>query len=200
MDTITVRVSLDKVGLRLLVVALLAMALSGSIVQARELETSPAAPLLQDSTGRRFYVSPDKAFDGDDVLTACAAGYHAASLWEIWDPTNLVYDTTLGYPDSDSTDGLPTSIIGWVRTGYHDADGTLLALNADWAGSPINISPWTYFDGGKENACDHEWRVGLWRTDDEGETQNRDKGRDRPAGSAPVAPDYDSAAIPNGPG
>ena len=34
---------------------------------------------------------------GNQVLTACAAGYHMASLWEILDPSNLKSQHGIGF-------------------------------------------------------------------------------------------------------
>jgi hypothetical protein len=60
--------------------------------------------------------------DGSQALTACAAGFHMASLWEIFDPSNLQYDGTLGRTNDDSGFGPPTADFflngGWVRTGF----------------------------------------------------------------------------------
>ena len=46
-------------------------------------------------TRRSFYLTKatHKGFAGE---TACALGYHMASLWEIHEPSNLSYNTTLG--------------------------------------------------------------------------------------------------------
>lgn len=65
---------------------------------------------------RRFYLT-DGTFDGGQALNACAEGYHMASLWEIYDVSNLVYDTVRGYDDGDVGSGPPTGLFGWVRTG-----------------------------------------------------------------------------------
>jgi hypothetical protein len=58
---------------------------------------------------------------GNQALTACAAGFHMASLWEIYDPSNLKYDTTLGLVHADSGSGPPSGAFnagqGWIRTG-----------------------------------------------------------------------------------
>ena len=54
----------------------------------------------------------------NDAIDGCEPGYHFASLWEILDPSNLVYDTALGVFEGDSGDGPPTTWPGWVRTGY----------------------------------------------------------------------------------
>ncbi len=65
---------------------------------------------------RRYYLTKN-TFDGSETLTACAPGYHFASLWEIIDPSALRYNTTLGQTKGDSGHG-PPARSGWVRTGY----------------------------------------------------------------------------------
>lgn len=111
----------------------------------------------------RYYLTTT-LHDGNEALTACAAGYHMASLWEIHDPTSLRYETALGFTRGDSGAGPPTRTFGWVRTGG-DADesglpgtsncnawtsenpfgeGTAVALPRIWrlTDGPV-ISPWT---------------------------------------------------------
>jgi hypothetical protein len=65
---------------------------------------------------RAFYITKD-FHDGSQALTACAAGFHMASLWEILDPSNLRYDSTSGFTWDDSGSGPPISATGWIRTG-----------------------------------------------------------------------------------
>jgi hypothetical protein len=65
---------------------------------------------------RKFYLTKNPS-DGAHALTACAAGYHMASLWEIHDPSNLRYDTELGFTLADSGSGPPFAG-GWIRTGW----------------------------------------------------------------------------------
>jgi hypothetical protein len=65
---------------------------------------------------RRFYLT-QTPFDGSQALSACAAGHHMASLWEILDVSNLQYDTSIGFIRADSGLGPPTLAEGWVRTG-----------------------------------------------------------------------------------
>ena len=56
---------------------------------------------------------------GEIVLTACVAGYHMASLWEIRATALLTYDKELGFNSfADQGDGSPEGETGWVRTGY----------------------------------------------------------------------------------
>ncbi len=71
---------------------------------------------VQSPFGARSYYLTRTAHDGNEALTACAAGFHMASLWEIFDPTQLRYDRTLGLTRDDSGWG-PPSGYGWIRTG-----------------------------------------------------------------------------------
>lgn len=77
---------------------------------------------------RRFYVTDNSLFfDGANALTACVDGFHMASLWEIWDTSNLVYDTRFGHTLDDSGKGPPAGNFfagGWVRTGMAGGSGS----------------------------------------------------------------------------
>ncbi len=67
---------------------------------------------------RRYYLAPLN-YSGSQALTACAAGFHMASLWEIFDFTALTYDRSLGIVRPDSSAGPPaggSAASGWVRT------------------------------------------------------------------------------------
>jgi hypothetical protein len=65
---------------------------------------------------RKFYLTVGE-FDGAQAPAACAPGYHMAALWEIFDPTDLRYDRTLGFTQDDSGSGPPADVRGWIRTG-----------------------------------------------------------------------------------
>jgi hypothetical protein len=90
----------------------------------------------QSGSGSSFYLT-DANFATNQVLTACASGYHMASLWEILDVSNLVY--AYNHPDAhvkdDSGQGPPSFWYGWVRTGQ-DASGSATAGSG-------NCSNWT---------------------------------------------------------
>jgi hypothetical protein len=121
-------------------------------------ETEAAQPA---STGMRQYYLTLGSFFGDEVLGACAAGYHTASLWEMADPTNLEYNHSLGLGSGDSGQGPPTEA-GWVRTGYvssglcvagrgncdawtsaSSADcGTLVGLPSEWTADDEDMGVW----------------------------------------------------------
>jgi hypothetical protein len=113
-------------------------------------------------TARKFYIT-QTLHDGDDVLSACADGYHTASLWEIFDVSNLRYDTQIGLTAPDSGFGPPTNFAGWIRTGIvpspgpepgfancflwtratPDILGTRVFLPADWDSTGATlIHPW----------------------------------------------------------
>ena len=83
---------------------------------------------------RKFYLT-QTSHDGSQALTGCAAGYHMASLWEIFDTSNLKYDTALGLTTADSGFG-PPHVAGWIRTGNVTAEtGNVLGIG--------NCNAWT---------------------------------------------------------
>lgn len=159
------RSQLTGVALRTLV--LLATVLATSVQWAGQASANGIpAPAAQEALGRRFYLTPDSAYNGATALTACDAGFHMASIWEIADVTNLVYDTSRGYTGADSGLGPPSYVMGWVRTGYYEASGantpgigncqlwtsssasdygSRAFLSADWLNDPrIDGTEWTY--------------------------------------------------------
>lgn len=79
----------------------------------------PAGAASSDKGSRKFYLTKT-GHVGNEALTACAGGYHMASVWEISDPSNLRYDTEFGATLADSGFGPPsgeTLTTGWIRTG-----------------------------------------------------------------------------------
>ena len=51
-------------------------------------------PLTKDP--RKSYYLTQTTHMGNQALTACASGYHMASLWEIFDTSNVRYNTVVG--------------------------------------------------------------------------------------------------------
>lgn len=116
---------------------------------------------------RGFYLTSTD-HTGSQASTACAAGFHMASLWEIFDPSNLRYETALGLTLGDTGSGPPSGHGGWIRTGFEklsqptfpDAGtvscngwtssdvmehGSVVRLPNHWdllAGTAIPVSPW----------------------------------------------------------
>ena len=131
----TVKTSLLAV-ICLLIVAGMLVALTPLAGQSQG--QSPRGP-------RKFYLT-QTAHDGNEALTACAAGFHMASLWEIFDPTQLRYDTTLGYVNDDSGSGPPSSF-GWIRTG-REANAI-----SEPSGGAVNCNAWTSDNGFHEGSA-----------------------------------------------
>jgi len=153
----------------LLALALLVAALLGYLAwnQDEVAASGPQAPMASSASLRGYYLTQSMyngaEADGTDGNGAgvCAEGYHFASLWEIMDPSNLKYDTALGYTWDDSGQGPPTYLgIGWVRTGISanisttpgsgncavwtssssDYGGTVAYLPSNWgAGQDIHV-------------------------------------------------------------
>ena len=116
---------------------------------------------LANKGPRKFYLT-QTTHNGAQALSACAQGYHMASLREIFDTSNLSYDTDLGFTAADSGFG-PTNRFGWMRTGesasnlpsagvgncfaWTSADvgdfGTVAAPSSSWGSLGTVVSPWS---------------------------------------------------------
>lgn len=97
----------------------------------------------QSDSRRAFYLTRSR-WDGASALTACADGYHMASLWEILDPTDLRYATEESDAETtaDSGFGPPSREGGWIRTGQSSrSDQT--DLNSKGDGGVVNCDAYT---------------------------------------------------------
>jgi hypothetical protein len=94
-----------------------------------------------------------------------------ASLWEIFDTSNLRYNTDLGATDDDSGFGPPSGVLAWIRTGFNSVgidlsgfsncnawtDGTnanfgsFASPDREWTSPGFRASPWT----GGTLTCNH---------------------------------------------
>jgi hypothetical protein len=125
--TLVINIKLTRGLVAVLIAALLAVAFVGYLAlgqkQASASPAVPEAPAAPAATsgGLRKYYRTATSYLPTEALTACATGYHFASLWEILDTSNLEYDTILGDYQDDSGYGPLTSRRGWVRTGYNSA-------------------------------------------------------------------------------
>lgn len=92
---------------------------------------------------RQFYLTTSNTA-GTFALSACADGYHFATLWEIIDPSNLVYNTQLGHTEADSGNGPPSGVSGMIRGGSSNCSNwtsdapagpfaSTLALTDNWS-------------------------------------------------------------------
>jgi hypothetical protein len=101
-----------------------------------------------------------------------------ASLWEIMDPSNMEYNTSLGATTVDSGQGPPSwPFWGWVRTGYSSDNsttpgrancngwtsttgkGTYAALTDAWTSGLADIHVWDVDTGGGTWDCSANFRV-----------------------------------------
>jgi hypothetical protein len=147
-QTLVINVNLTRGLVTLLTGVLLLVALLVYLAwgQREAAASSPRAPLiyardkpLAASTSMRQYYLAAPVLDDTQAISACADGYHMASLWEILDTSNLKYNTSLGLYQGDSGSGPPTVWQGWVRTGYG-------SYNLDTAGQ-ANCSAWSTTSG-----------------------------------------------------
>jgi len=156
------------VGLLALIVTLLALAppVGAQSRDLDDLELRRVIEVLRDNGQRKFYLTKTADYNGSQARSACAEGYHMASLWEILDPSNLRYNRLLGFTRADSGLGPPNATRGWIRTGF-DADasatvgtgncqawtsdhfedrGTSVLLTTDWSTTThefvTRIGPW----------------------------------------------------------
>lgn len=108
-----------------------------------------------------YYLTPTY-HNGSEAAGACADHFHMASLWELFDPSNLRYRSDLGYVRDDSGQGPPSFSGGWIRTGYA-AGGTGVVGEA-------NCTAWSSADGGSSGTYAYlasDWSnggdVGVWK-------------------------------------
>jgi len=112
---------------------------------------------------RGFYLT-NASYYPSQALTACAKGYHMASMFELLDVSTLNYHYkhphALVYGDCGY--GPPSAISGWVRTGFFTSNsqvagagnckvwtsdalgdyGTIVNLRYDWTVPSTGIGPW----------------------------------------------------------
>jgi len=93
-----------------------------SVLNGRASGPNVCPDQLCATTGKRlFYMTPTNHL-GANADTACAPGFHFASLYEIADVTALEYDESRGSTAPDSGQGPPSSAPGsgeaWIRTGF----------------------------------------------------------------------------------
>jgi hypothetical protein len=151
--TLVINIDITPRLIALMSLALVIVATLGYLVrgQGKAVASSPRTDLAASSGTRQYYLTRS-ATNGANASTACANGYHFASLWEILDPTNLDYNADLGRTRDDSGAGPPT-YDGWVRTGYSSnndstagqancnvwsttsGNGTRARMTSDWTGT-----------------------------------------------------------------
>jgi hypothetical protein len=177
--TIVIDITLSRGLLALLALVVIVAAVLGYLAWGqRKVSAAPAAPAAFSGM-RKYYLTPS-IFYGDEALTACAPGYHMASLWEILDPSNLAYNTELGFTQDDSGASLATHFGGgWVRTGWNSEKsaiagrancevwtttdsgyGTYVYIEHTWAGDYKDMHVW------KVEAAACNFRNSVWCVED----------------------------------
>lgn len=146
----------------LLALAVLAAVLISGLVWGRQEAAAAGPPARRAAPARTqgYYLTTNTGHTGTTALSACTDGYHMASLWEILDPSNLQYNTSLGAVRADSGSGPPTGLAGWVRTGSPGESvwtaglanchawtggsgaGTLARLPGNWVAGAEDIHVW----------------------------------------------------------
>lgn len=133
-----------------------------------------SSPSLSASLGMRHFYLTRASHNAVQAPTACARGYHFASIWEIVDPSNLRYNTALGATSPDSGTGPPTATPifsgfriahGWVRTGSSSGttdtpgQGNCSSWQSDYGfhwGTVANLP--SNYTGGEQD-------IGVWNTE-----------------------------------
>ncbi len=165
-QTLVINVNLTRGLVSLLILILLTVALLGYLAWGREeaAASNPQAGLAASTNMRQYYLTKTN-YNGANASTACASGYHMASLWEILDPSNLEYNTTLGHARDDSGEGPPVYYSGWVRTGYNGSSANIAGqgnCNAWTSSGPNDYGTVAYLPPDWTAGQDiHIWRVGT---------------------------------------
>ena len=140
-----------------------------------------ASPTLAGSSFPLQYYLTTGSYFGNQALSACAPGYHMASLWELLDTSNLHYNTSLGRASADSGHG-PPYYSGWIRTGYSGSStgvpgeancqawtsnsdgyyGTTVSLSSDWSAAEEDLLGWTA-DSTECSLKRPVWCVGMYK-------------------------------------
>jgi hypothetical protein len=145
---------------------LLAAGLAVFLTRPSQAQSGPAVVYMARGVGRHVYLTEQNHFP-DRALAACGPGYHMASLWEILDTSNWVYDHDhpAAHVQADSGYGPPSHWYGWIRTGYFSSgdstagtgncqnwtsrsssdEGTLVRLSRWWEVGPGEILTWTAY-------------------------------------------------------
>jgi hypothetical protein len=159
--TIIINLRLSR-GVVMALVGVLIMAtlfVSFSLTRENAMASTGKTSLTQSSGMRQFYLTDSGTYYGSIAKTACATGYHMASLWEITDPSNLKYNASLGYQQTDSGEGPPADevyVFGWVRTGYVGDTSTTVGR--------ANCNNWTshgFSQYGTTASLPSQWASGL---------------------------------------
>jgi hypothetical protein len=99
-------------------------------MDSAEFAASGHTHLPSDVVGeKRGYYLTSGMFDGSEPLTACGAGYHMASKWDLRNLDQLFYDNSasgaLTPADAGPGEQPPLGLFtGWIRTGFSSVVST----------------------------------------------------------------------------
>jgi hypothetical protein len=166
MIRLTIRVTYSRralVACACAAACLLAASLAVFLTGHSQAQSFPEVVYMPQGAGRHVYLT-EPYYYPDEALTACGPGYHMASLWEIADTSNWVYDYDhpAAHVQDDSGYGPPSHWYGWIRTGYWSSGdpitgtgncqnwtsrssgdmGTLVRLSRWWEAGPGEILTW----------------------------------------------------------
>ena len=163
MVRITLRITSCRRAVPLLALVLV-LILCSSAVPDYSVIARPAAAVVSSRGGWGYFYLTKTYVLPIQAPRACGSGYHMASMWEIYDPSNLVYasDNPNASSWTDSGFGPPSEAYGWVRTGYISSTeavpgkgncanwtstssgdyGTDVGLSSRWDTNPGKIGPW----------------------------------------------------------
>ena len=164
---VRIKICHDWQSVEFAIVSILLILVGLLILVCGQQEASAARPQTSQTaftSMQQFYLTK-QAFPGGEALTACATGYHMASLWEILDTSNLQYNTTLGFTRDDSGQGPVIGAGGWVRTGFsNDTSSTpgrgncngWTSSKSDDYGTAVYLPYLDWTTGGD---------IGVWKTE-----------------------------------
>ena len=117
-EALVLTIDLSRAAVAALVVV--AIVITAALLVRGPASASAAGEAVSAATDsmRQYYLLNETVADATQAIGSCAQGYHFASMWEILDSSNLVYNTSEGASSDDSGSGPPTTWYGWVRTGY----------------------------------------------------------------------------------
>jgi hypothetical protein len=161
---ITLHITYDRRVLSLLASVGLALLLSasGPLLPAGGQALAGLAPDTAPArAGRHVYLTAD-TYLPNAARSACASGYHMASLWEIMDVSSVIYDYALAQAArrDDSGHGPPSYMAGWVRTGYDSSSSSTVGTG--------NCSNWSSVDAAHRGTAAYlsrEWETAASQAD-----------------------------------
>ena len=131
---------------------------------------------------KRYYLSANMV-KGNEVTKVCREGFHTASLWELFDTSNLEYATEFGDGSLglEKGSGPPSGVYGWVRTGWAPGFGGTGSRTPGQAHCFLWTSDSSSFSGTRirlANDWRKKWppisRIGPWEAESK-KCNNRDR-------------------------